>query len=292
MTIASNNQEREIPICCYCDHVLSCAQCGKEQPPIEVPAPDTRATPPQAASVGQGEPLDTVAQILAHKLPSLRGQTWEAKDSEPGKFAYAIAEEILAALASPVPRGCGEPVAWAAWHPEWGWNDGTLAFSQQTATARLMRTGVAGNHDWTIRPLYATPQPAPDGVREALEKAKLTSPDGTYTQGPTDEVIAVVRAALVERNDAGPREPVGSDEAWRQDPSSDERWNAGCDFAMLQLCAYLDVDPDSVNWDAATETVDGDVQAVIGNIMRSRLGEDFDPTVSQSPAATPPEPQP
>ena len=29
-----------------------------------------------------------------------------------------------------------------------------------------------------------------------------------------------------------------------------------------------------VNWDAATETLDGDVQAVIGNILRARFGED------------------
>lgn len=57
---------------------------------------------------------------------------------------------------------------------------------------------------------------------------------------------------------------------WKSDPSADERWNAGCDFAMLQLCTAVGVDPHMVSWDAATETVDGDVQAVIGNILRAR----------------------
>jgi hypothetical protein len=28
-------------------------------------------------------------------------------------------------------------------------------------------------------------------------------------------------------------------EDWKSDPSSDERWNAGADFVMLQLCHWL-----------------------------------------------------
>lgn len=65
--------------------------------------------------------------------------------------------------------------------------------------------------------------------------------------------------------------------ARREDPTLDERWNAGVDFAMKQLCAALDVDPNSVTWDAATETVDGDVQAVVWNILCARFGEDWEP---------------
>ena len=57
---------------------------------------------------------------------------------------------------------------------------------------------------------------------------------------------------------------------WRDDPSADERWNAGCDYAMTQLCAVLKVDPQSVNWDAATETLDGDVQSVLHGILAAR----------------------
>lgn len=64
---------------------------------------------------------------------------------------------------------------------------------------------------------------------------------------------------------------------WRDDPSADERWNAGLDYAMTQLCALLGVDTNSVTWDAATETLDGDVGAVLGNIMRAKYGEDWGP---------------
>lgn len=52
----------------------------------------------------------------------------------------------------------------------------------------------------------------------------------------------------------------------------------GIDFALVQLCKYLGVDPDDVTWDAATETVDGDVQAVIGNIFCTKFGEDWSPS--------------
>lgn len=63
--------------------------------------------------------------------------------------------------------------------------------------------------------------------------------------------------------------------AYANDPTDDARWNDGCDFAMTQLCAFLGVDPESVSWDAATETVEGDVQAVIGNIFREKFGDDW-----------------
>jgi hypothetical protein len=68
----------------------------------------------------------------------------------------------------------------------------------------------------------------------------------------------------------------------RSSPDS-EPDHEGIDFALEQLCKFLDVDPASVNWDAATETVDGDVQAVIGNILRAKFGEDWGPS---APAQT------
>jgi hypothetical protein len=61
------------------------------------------------------------------------------------------------------------------------------------------------------------------------------------------------------------------------DPTASKEWNEGCDFAMRQLCSFLGVDPMSVSWDAATETVEGDVCAVIGNILRAKLGENWGP---------------
>lgn len=67
-----------------------------------------------------------------------------------------------------------------------------------------------------------------------------------------------------------------------QQPAPDDE---GIDFALLQLCAFLGVDPQSVTWDAATETRDGDVQAVIGNIMRAKFGEDWGPDAVPQPAS-------
>ena len=83
---------------------------------------------------------------------------------------------------------------------------------------------------------------------------------------------------------------------WREDPSSDERWLDGCNFAMEQLCEFLGVNPRDVRWDAATETLDGDVQAVIGNILRAKYGEDWGPSdgaiyAAISKSSTPPEEQ-
>jgi hypothetical protein len=72
-----------------------------------------------------------------------------------------------------------------------------------------------------------------------------------------------------------PPRPDREAEDWRDNPSADERWNAGLEYGMTQLCAVLGVDPKTINWDAATETLDGDVGAVLGNILCARFGEDW-----------------
>jgi hypothetical protein len=64
-----------------------------------------------------------------------------------------------------------------------------------------------------------------------------------------------------------------------------ERNDEGIDFALMQLCSVLGVDPQSVTWDAAAETCEGDVQAVIGNILRTKFGEDWDPASWATPSA-------
>lgn len=69
----------------------------------------------------------------------------------------------------------------------------------------------------------------------------------------------------------------------------DEPNHDGIDFALEQLCTVLGVDPHMVSWDAATETVDGDVRAVIGNIMCAKYGEDFDPRASAAQGLPTPE---
>lgn len=66
-----------------------------------------------------------------------------------------------------------------------------------------------------------------------------------------------------------------TEENWRADPSADERWCAGVDYAQEQLCHVLGVDPSDVNWDAATETLDGDMQAVICTILAAWGGDDW-----------------
>ena len=62
---------------------------------------------------------------------------------------------------------------------------------------------------------------------------------------------------------------------WQSDPAASAAWNAGCDFAMTSLCKMLNVDPNSISWDAATEELEGDVMSVIGNIMREAFGDDW-----------------
>lgn len=91
-------------------------------------------------------------------------------------------------------------------------------------------------------------------------------------------ILDAIAAELREKV-AGPA-PVKPD--WREDPSADESWQAGCDFAMVHLCMCLGVDTKSVSWDAATESLDGDVSAVLWNILRAKLGDDWDPHTQRS----------
>lgn len=72
-------------------------------------------------------------------------------------------------------------------------------------------------------------------------------------------------------------QPARSSAGIEDDPTASTEWNAGCDFALTELCTFLGVDPQAVTWDAATETVDGDVRAVIGNILSAKYGEDWGP---------------
>ena len=66
-----------------------------------------------------------------------------------------------------------EPVAWVGWHPEKGYAPQTCGHDQQHAASLLMRTGIAGEHGWSVRPLYAaspdtsTDRAADDGGAES-----------------------------------------------------------------------------------------------------------------------------
>ncbi len=114
---------------------------------------------------------------------------------------------------------------------------------------------------------------------------------------PNARALWNTRAALSQREPASVGAEIGSaakkdaswkDTSWKDDPAADERWNAGCDFALEHLAKYLNVDMASITWDGATETVEGDVQAVIGNILRAKYGEDWGPE-DRFPAVNPDE---
>jgi hypothetical protein len=77
------------------------------------------------------------------------------------------------------------------------------------------------------------------------------------------------------------------------DLASDERWNAGVNYAIERLCEVFGVDPKSISWDAATETVDGDVMSVLCNVLRAAYGDEWssqerDTAAIRSALTTPP----
>ena len=126
------------------------------------------------------------------------------------------------------------------------------------------------------------PQPPVEGLREAFKEALRSKRDELISRGITDmtegeitnEFADVLLAALASPSLTA---RVVDDD----DPAADAKWQAGLDFAMEQFCHVLRVDPKDVNWDAATEELEGDVRSVTGHILRAKYGEDFDP---KSPA--------
>ncbi len=103
---------------------------------------------------------------------------------------------------------------------------------------------------------------------------------GKSIRAPVDDDNCAISTAWNTRALVAGADPADD---WQDDPSADERWNAGLEFAMMQLCGVLAIDPKTVMWDAATETLDGDVSSIIGNILRARFGDDAD--LRATPAA-------
>jgi len=144
---------------------------------------------------------------------------------------------------------------------------------------RIIATIAKNRETWKGSPNYAR---FLDVELYCLRAAKHSQPDNTYAiGGPADQGEAA-RADRLRACDA-----VTVEDDWRDDPSADERWNAGCDYAMVQLCAVLGVDPKDVRWDAATETLDGDVCAAISNVFRVKYGEDWDADGPPAPPQAP-----
>lgn len=142
---------------------------------------------------------------------------------------------------------------------------------------------------FTVEPLYLSASPQPPALSKPIKGGETFTEEQFEAIGMIQEItdradamdlglvkypteqIKLLLAALASI----PSQTEGQED-WRDDPSSDERWNAGLDYAMDQFCVVLDVDKSQVNWDAATETLDGDVQAVIWNIIRAKFGESFE----------------
>ena len=107
-----------------------------------------------------------------------------------------------------------------------------------------------------------------DKLREAI--AAIFAEDDSFvgigksSYDKADRVLALAAAP----------QPVPGDD-WRKDPSADDRWSAGCDYAMTALCKLLCINTADVTWDAATEELEGDVLAVLGNILTMRFGDDW-----------------
>lgn len=84
-------------------------------------------------------------------------------------------------------------------------------------------------------------------------------------------VVDALNAAESTRSTPG----TGSVEEDDADLASDEKWNAGVNYAIERLCQIFDVDPKSISWDAATETLDGDVMSVLCNVLVAAYGEEW-----------------
>lgn len=145
---------------------------------------------------------------------------------------------------------------------------GGVAQARQVPAEEIAKLGVAEVADaWAVLESHGFPPEAVGWPQENI---------GGKLPGAIDSAITALvntrEDLLAEVIKLRPQCSAG-----RDDPSADPAWNDGCDFAMTQLCIFLSVNQNDVRWDAATETVDGDVQAVIGNILRAKFGEDWGP---------------
>lgn len=106
-----------------------------------------------------------------------------------------------------------------------------------------------------------------DALCQAQDCIRGETPEDVTDAEAREDTISKVREAM--RTVEGMRGAA--------QPSRDTVLDEGIDFALEQLCQFLGVDPTDVSWDAATETTDGDVRSVIGNILRGKFGEDWGP---------------
>lgn len=123
--------------------------------------------------------------------------------------------------------------------------------------------------------LHMGPNFSGDPLTDALDDLRKLMGYPLEEPAPVN-TVAAFRKALADAK-AAVAANAAPQADWRDDPSADERWNAGVDYAQQKLCKVLDVNPVVVNWDAATETVDGDIEAVTANILTLAMGERWRP---------------
>jgi len=102
----------------------------------------------------------------------------------PGVRASMIeSSHALRHSASASTAGRGEVVAYCGWHPKHGYALQTCGYDEQHTTSLLMQTDIAGNHGWSVRPLYASPPAAETAGVEAIHEACEKCPNTGWCWG-------------------------------------------------------------------------------------------------------------
>jgi len=164
-----------------------------------------------------------------------------------------------------------EPIAWCGWHPKHGYVLQTAGHDQQHASSLLMRTDIAGNHGWTVQPLYAAPPSqagmrVPDGYAlvplrptQAMIEAGCdnnptqwndTTDNGFAADVANDVYVSMVRAALLSPSHSGQtidaeflanklllqmfRHDQALIDGWRE--KSDTKWLVALGFVAKEVC--------------------------------------------------------
>ncbi|WNV09996.1 hypothetical protein [Tardiphaga sp. 709] len=145
----------------------------------------------------------------------------------PGKFNEwpAAAQEIkalLAARAAPPVRSTAmtvsaEPVGYVATHATVGIDRNTFAKTETEATSRLMMVGVAGDHGWSIMPVFAAPPPPADTVRDLIQHALLDDEYFGNRSADQDQLEEQARgsAVLIAEKIAALSVPAPIEAGWR-----------------------------------------------------------------------------
>jgi hypothetical protein len=133
--------------------VQSCQPITEDSPMTDRPSPDIverlRSHAPSMGYGGCQDCYDLVMEDAADEIERLRAQI------------------------QPATPTAGEPVMWCGWHPEHGYAAQTCGHNEQHASSLLMRTDIAGNHGWSVVPLY--PATGGDAVAGDGEAATPTA---------------------------------------------------------------------------------------------------------------------